>query len=289
MDLNKIANFIKNKRKKLGLTQEEVAQNLFVTEKAVSRWETGRGTPDISLLVPLAKVLKVDVSEILNGEDNKKNENDIESLIKYNEITKENKYNYKFKLIILFYILSILLFLVYLRFEYAPNIEINYFIRLFIVIISSLFIVIGNKIYENDYVERIEDKNKVFKFSLSIVFIYYIILLFNMVIFARFNSVSSYNLVPFKSIIDIFKNSDMYSIVINIFGNLFIFMPLEYFIIELFKVKKFSLNLGISCFIILIIETIQFIFRVGVFDIDDIILCTFGMMLFNLIYKIIKK
>lgn len=55
MNLNKISNFIKTKRKELGLTQEELAQKLFVTEKAISRWETGRGTPDISLLIPLSK------------------------------------------------------------------------------------------------------------------------------------------------------------------------------------------------------------------------------------------
>lgn len=41
MNLNKISNFIKIKRKELGITQEELAERLFVTEKAVSRWETG--------------------------------------------------------------------------------------------------------------------------------------------------------------------------------------------------------------------------------------------------------
>ena len=69
MDLNKISNFIKLKRKELGITQEELAKKLFITEKAISRWETGRGTPDISLLIPLAKELKIDVSELLNGEE----------------------------------------------------------------------------------------------------------------------------------------------------------------------------------------------------------------------------
>lgn len=41
MDLNKISNFIKAKRKELGITQDELAKKLFVTEKAISRWETG--------------------------------------------------------------------------------------------------------------------------------------------------------------------------------------------------------------------------------------------------------
>lgn len=286
MDLNKISNFIKTKRKELNLTQEELAEKLFVTEKAVSRWETGRGTPDISLLIPLSKALKVEISEILNGEENK---NDIEKLIEYNELTKKSKFNFKIKLIILLYVLSILFFLSYLRVEYNPNIELNYFIRLFLVVISSILIVIGNRIYANNYAEKIEDKMKVDKLSKTIVFIYYIILLFNMVIFARYSNITSYNIIPFASITNLITNGNLYTIVINLFGNLLIFMPLEYFIIELFKVNKFKQNLLLSFIIILMIETSQFILKIGVFDIDDIIICTFGMMIFYVIYNSIKN
>ena len=289
MDLNKISNFIKTKRKELGITQDELAEKLFVTEKAISRWETGRGTPDISLLLPLSKELNIDVSELLNGEENKKNKNDVEQLIKYNEITKANKYNFQFKLTIFFYILSILSFLFYLRFEYDPNIEVNYFIRLLIIIIASIFVIIGNKIYSNNYVEKLEDKKKMLKLSQIIVFIYYVILLFNMVVFARYNSIDSYNLIPFKSIVDIFKNGTTYEVIINIFGNLLVFMPLEYFLIELFRIKKFSINFILSFGIILLIELFQYVFKVGVLDIDDLILCTFGMMIFYIIYTRIKK
>lgn len=289
MDLNKISNFIKAKRKELNLTQEELAEKLFVTEKAVSRWETGRGTPDISLLIPLSKALKVEIPEILNGEENKKNKNDIEKLIEYNELTKKSKFNFKIKLIILLYVLSILFFLSYLRVEYNPNIELNYFIRLFLVVISSILIVIGNRIYANNYVEKIEDKMKVDKLSKTIVFIYYIILLFNMAIFARYSNITSYNIIPFASITNLITNGNLYTIVINLFGNLLIFMPLEYFIIELFKVNKFKQNLLLSFIIILMIETSQFILKIGVFDIDDIIICTFGMMIFYVIYNSIKN
>ena len=289
MDLNKISNFIKTKRKELNLTQEELAEKLFVTEKAVSRWETGRGTPDISLLIPLSKALKVEIPEILNGEENKKNKNDIEKLIEYNELTKKSKFNFKIKLIILLYVLSILFFLSYLRVEYNPNIELNYFIRLFLVVISSILIVIGNRIYANNYVEKIEDKMKVDKLSKTIVFIYYIILLFNMVIFARYSNITSYNIIPFASITNLITNGNLYTIVINLFGNLLIFMPLEYFIIELFKVNKFKQNLLLSFIIILMIEASQFILKIGVFDVDDIIICTFGMMTFYVIYNSIKN
>ena len=289
MDLNKISNFIKEKRKHLGITQEELADRLFVTEKAISRWETGRGTPDISLLIPLAKELDVEVSEILNGEESKKSKDSIEQLIQYNEITKGDKNNFKFKLVIFLYMLSILSFLVYLRCEYDPNIEFNYFIRLGIIIFASVLVIIGNRIYENNYVEKIEDKNKVKKYSQIVIFIYYVILLFNMVIFARYNSVDSYNLVPFKSIVDIINNGSIYAVIINILGNFLVFMPLEYFIIELFKIDKMLINFCLSFGIILIIEILQFIFKVGVFDVDDLILCTLGMMTYYVLYRKLKK
>ena len=285
IDVEKIACFIKNKRKELGITQSELAERLFVTEKAISRWETGKGTPNISLLIPLAKELQIDVSDLLNGEECNKNENNVEQLIEYNEINKANKNNFKFKIIVLCYILSVLSFLFYLKIEYNPSIELNYFVRLSIIFISSIFVIIGNKIYENYYAETIIDKRKVKKNSEIIVFIYYIIFIFNMVMFARFRNVVGYNLIPFKSIIEIINNSSIYAIIINIFGNLLIFVPLEYFIIELFNVKKIIPNFLISVGSILLIEILQYIFKVGIFDVDDIILDVFGMMLFYTYWK----
>ena len=55
-------------REKRGLTQKELAEKLSVSDKAVSKWETGRGLPDITLLEPLAKTLGVSVTELLSGE-----------------------------------------------------------------------------------------------------------------------------------------------------------------------------------------------------------------------------
>ena len=288
VEINKIANFIKKRRKELGMTQVELADKLFVTEKAVSRWETGRGTPDISLLIPLSKVLDVSVSEILNGEESK-SDRIVEKVIEYSEVSRKNKYGLGFKFTVMCYIVSILLFLIYLRFEYDPNIELNYFIRLLMVVIASILIIFGNIIYGNYYVDKIEDKNRVAKFSMSIVFIYYVILLFNMVIFARYDSVYGYNLVPFKSILEVLKSDNLYFMVINIFGNLVVFMPLEYFIINLFEIKRFSLNFILSFLIILIIEILQFVFKIGVFDIGDILLSVFGMIMFYVIYNHVRK
>ncbi len=59
---------IRSLREKKGLTQEELAAKIHVSGKAVSKWETGHGFPDVSLLEPLAKALSISVSELISGE-----------------------------------------------------------------------------------------------------------------------------------------------------------------------------------------------------------------------------
>ncbi len=58
---------IKNLREKRGLTQAQLAELLSVSDKAVSKWETGAGYPDITLLEPIAEALRVSVAELLAG------------------------------------------------------------------------------------------------------------------------------------------------------------------------------------------------------------------------------
>lgn len=60
---------IRRLRESKKLTQEELAGRLYVSGKTVSKWETGQGLPDISLLEPLAKALDISVIELLSGED----------------------------------------------------------------------------------------------------------------------------------------------------------------------------------------------------------------------------
>ena len=60
---------IKRLRENKKMTQEELAEKVFVSSKAVSKWETGQGFPDISLIEPLAKALDISVIELLSGED----------------------------------------------------------------------------------------------------------------------------------------------------------------------------------------------------------------------------
>ena len=60
---------VKRLRERLGLTQAALAEKLSVSAKTVSKWETGRGFPDISLLEPLAAVLQISLPELLSGEE----------------------------------------------------------------------------------------------------------------------------------------------------------------------------------------------------------------------------
>lgn len=68
MDLKKTGALIAARRKELGLTQKELADRLQVTDKAISRWETGKGFPETALLQSLAQVLEISITEIVNGE-----------------------------------------------------------------------------------------------------------------------------------------------------------------------------------------------------------------------------
>jgi transcriptional regulator with XRE-family HTH domain len=64
---NNIGTLIAQIRKEKNLTQKQLAEKLNVTDKAISRWETNRGYPEVSLLIPLAQVLDVSVNELLSG------------------------------------------------------------------------------------------------------------------------------------------------------------------------------------------------------------------------------
>lgn len=67
MDNLKFGSFIAELRKEKNMTQKELADRLHVTDKAVSKWETGKGFPDLKLMEPLAEELGVSLVELLQG------------------------------------------------------------------------------------------------------------------------------------------------------------------------------------------------------------------------------
>ena len=68
MDQIKIGAFIQERRKAVGLTQMQLAQMLNITDRAVSKWETGKSLPDSSIMLELSQILKISVNDLLNGE-----------------------------------------------------------------------------------------------------------------------------------------------------------------------------------------------------------------------------
>lgn len=115
MDNKKIGSFIAQRRKELGLTQLELANRLNITDRAVSKWENGRGLPDISLIKPLCDELNITVNDLLSGE--KIQEDNLEAKAEENIINtlhftkkKQNKYR-KVIISIIIILLPIITFL----------------------------------------------------------------------------------------------------------------------------------------------------------------------------------
>ena len=68
MEQQNVGSFLKTLRREKNLTQEQLAEQLHVSGRTVSRWETGSNMPDISLLVALAEFYEVSIPEIIDGE-----------------------------------------------------------------------------------------------------------------------------------------------------------------------------------------------------------------------------
>ena len=95
MDTIKIGKFIAERRKALGMTQMKLAEKLYISDKAVSKWETGKSMPDVSIMLELSNILGISVQELLMGEkinmknNDEKNEQLLLDMAK--ELERKNK------------------------------------------------------------------------------------------------------------------------------------------------------------------------------------------------------
>ena len=91
MDQVKIGKFIAECRRKENLTQMQLAEKLNITDRAISKWETGKSMPDSSIMLELCDVLKISVNDLLSGEVvtmdnyNKELENNLIEMVKQKE------------------------------------------------------------------------------------------------------------------------------------------------------------------------------------------------------------
>ena len=159
---------ISKRRKELGLTQQELADKLFVSDKVISKWETGKSVPDTSILLELANVLEISLDELLKS-GKEVTEQSIKTAV-------ADKVDVKYKNILLFTLLFIvigtILFSVaklldykdYHR-EYQVTVAIFYVLAILFVIFSLFYFLISrNKLIidyprfkevDNNYVKKL--------------------------------------------------------------------------------------------------------------------------------------
>lgn len=144
MDQEKIGKFILELRKDKKMTQQELADKIGVTDRAISKWENGRGMPDISLMKPLCEILDITLNELISGEKidkkeyQKKSDENIFKTIKYTN--KKTNFFKKFLIcLISVFLILILMFIIDVRkmnqneevvfstwgFDYFPAINLN--------------------------------------------------------------------------------------------------------------------------------------------------------------------
>ena len=146
MNQEKIGKFIASCRKKQKLTQEQLAEKLGITYKAVSKWETGKGLPDASIMKDLCCILKITVNELLSGElinkedYNKKTEEYMLEI--YRQKEERDRRLLKLEKIVGFLFVTYFIFiLLTMNYLVEKNI-ISENMFLFIVIISLVYIVV---------------------------------------------------------------------------------------------------------------------------------------------------
>ena len=142
MDQIKIGKFIAECRKKNNLTQMQLAEKLNITDRAISKWENGKGMPDSSIMLDLCSELKISVNELLSGEVlgvnnyNEKLEQNLIDIVKQKEESDKRILTME----IAMGVASIIIFLILVM--TASFIEMQYWVRLLIIIPSTIFIFI---------------------------------------------------------------------------------------------------------------------------------------------------
>ncbi|HBI85807.1 MAG TPA: transcriptional regulator [Ruminococcus sp.] len=129
MDQVKIGGFLRELRKEKQLTQEQLAEQLSVTARTVSRWENGNNMPDLSILVELSEFYGVDIREIIDGErmQTEMNEDMKETLSKVADYTDAEKAKLikDLRLNVIFSCIALLVLYIMLGFNLTERYDLN--------------------------------------------------------------------------------------------------------------------------------------------------------------------
>ena len=142
MDQVKIGKFISECRKKQKLTQSQLAEKLNITDRAVSKWETGRSLPDSSIMLDLCKILKISVDDLLCGEVVTVNNNEMHEQILV-ELVNQKEENDK-RLLFIEWVVGILSVIILLSFcMIAAYLEMQDWIRILLIVLGFVFGLLG--------------------------------------------------------------------------------------------------------------------------------------------------
>ena len=143
MDIVKIGYFIRECRKNKNLTQKQLADKLYVEPKTISKWETGKGLPDVSIMKNLCNELGISLSELFIGDYIKEESNDllIEKLI-IDELKKEKIQNKK-KLIGEILIGCAFIGSVITLILLVGIVSIATYLKIILIVLSFIFIFVG--------------------------------------------------------------------------------------------------------------------------------------------------
>ena len=143
MDKRKTGILIKEARTKKNYTQSELGALLGVTNKAISRWETGESFPDIGLLEAISQILDIPIEDIIIGEKQQNEEgNALKEAVRIAKIQQElHKQKYSYQIIVNILLLGILLILGYTNFNSISGNKSNDIIEIFLFVIAILKII----------------------------------------------------------------------------------------------------------------------------------------------------
>ena len=142
MDQIRIGKFIAESRKSMNLTQRQLADALSISDKTISKWECGKGLPEVSLMLPLCAALEITVNDLLSGEKvsevdyQKKAEGNMMDLMKENE---ENRKRMSLSMItVVITIIAVCALIVIASFPDLPAI-----VRIILIVLSVAVAVAG--------------------------------------------------------------------------------------------------------------------------------------------------
>lgn len=151
MNQIKIGKFIANCRKEKNMTQRQLADILEISDKTISKWECGKGLPEVQFMIPLCDLLGINVNELLSGEKLSADEYQQKAEENMMILVKENEYVQTYKPLI-GWIVSFVLMALFFGFGWDSLGEARILSKIFIIVVMTYVDVLFTIVYKEEYV-----------------------------------------------------------------------------------------------------------------------------------------